>query len=157
MRYIADLAYAALLLLVLSVASPDGHAAPALVDYARVAHQRPDEWLLDGRDFANGHFSPLNRINGPNVSRLGFAWEFRDFLSRGEIHHGMESNPVFVDGVLYFSGPWGNAYALDARSGKLLWAYDAHADGQYARNACCDVVNRGVAVWKRKVYVAALD
>jgi quinohemoprotein ethanol dehydrogenase len=157
MRNIADLAFAALLLIVLCVASPDGHAAPALVDYTRVGQQRPDEWLLDGRDFANAHFSPLNQINGSNVARLGFAWEFRDFLSRGGIHHGMESNPVFVDGVVYFSGPWGNAYAVDARTGKLIWTYDSRADGQYARKACCDVVNRGVAVWKGKVYVGSLD
>jgi len=130
---------------------------PAMVDFTRAARQRPGEWLLAGRDFANTYYSPLNAINESNVARLGFAWEFRGLLSRGEIHHGMESNPVFADGVLYFSGPWGNAYAVDARSGKLLWAYDAHADGQYARNACCDVVNRGVAVWNGKVYVAALD
>ncbi|HTT83278.1 MAG TPA: PQQ-dependent dehydrogenase, methanol/ethanol family [Rhizomicrobium sp.] len=130
---------------------------PAMVDQARVARERGDEWLLDGRDFANGRFSPLNQVNEGNAARLGFAWEFRGFLSRGGIHHGMESNPVLVDGVLYFSGPWGNAYAVDARSGKLLWTYDAHADGQSARNACCDVVNRGVAVWKGRVYVASLD
>ena len=134
------------------------HASPpAMVDYARVANERPDEWLLDGRDFANGHFSPLKQIDRSNVARLGFAWEFRGFLSRGLVHHGMESSPVFADGVLYFSGPWGNAYAVDARAGKLLWTYDSHADGQTARNACCDVVNRGVAVWKGKVYVASLD
>jgi quinohemoprotein ethanol dehydrogenase len=157
MRYIGDLTCAALLLLALSIASLAGHAAPAFVDSRRVANQRAGEWLLDGRDFANGYFSPLNGINPSNIGRLGFAWEFHGFLSRGVVHHGMESNPVFVDGTLYFSGPWGNAYAVDARNGKLQWAYDGHADGQYARNACCDVVNRGVAVWKGNVYVASLD
>ncbi len=128
-----------------------------MVDHARVAQEYSGEWSFDGRDFMAGHFSPIKQIDAGNAARLGFAWEFRGFLSRGAIHHGMESSPVFVDGVLYFSGPWGNAYAVNARAGKLLWAYDSHADGQYARKACCDVVNRGVAVWKGKVYVASLD
>lgn len=153
-----NIRFRAVLLFVL-LAAMAAHASPppAQIDHARVAQERADEWLLDGRDFGSGHFSPLAQINSNNADRLGFAWEFRGILSRGGIHHGMESNPVFVDGVLYFSGPWGNAYAVDARSGKLLWGYDSHADGQYARNACCDVVNRGVAVWKGKVYVASLD
>ncbi len=128
-----------------------------MVDDARVAHERGGEWLLNGRSFDEQRYSPLAQINVSNVAGLGFAWEFRNFLVRGGIHRGMESNPVFADGVLYFSGPWGNAYAVDAHTGRLLWTYDSGADGQSARNACCDVVNRGVAVWQGKVYVAALD
>jgi quinohemoprotein ethanol dehydrogenase len=147
----------ALLLVFLGAVATNAPPQSAMVDTKRVAQQRPDEWLLDGRDFANSYFSPLNQINQSNISHLGFAWEFHGINSRGGIHHGMESNPVLVDGLLYFSGPWGNAYAVDAHNGKLLWAYDSHADGQYARNACCDVVNRGVAVWKGRVYVASLD
>ncbi|HEX3665015.1 MAG TPA: PQQ-dependent dehydrogenase, methanol/ethanol family [Rhizomicrobium sp.] len=157
MRIIGNAAGTVLLFLLSGVVSDAGLTKPAMIDAARVAGQRPQEWLLDGRDFANAYFSPLKEINESNASRLGFAWESRDFISRGGIHHGMESNPVFIDGVLYFSGPWGNAYAVNARSGKRLWSYDNHADGQYARKACCDVVNRGVAVWKGKVYVASLD
>jgi quinohemoprotein ethanol dehydrogenase len=58
---------------------------------------------------------------------------------------------------MYFSGPWGYAYAADARTGRKLWQYDPQPDGQYARNACCDVVNRGVAHARGKIYVASLD
>ncbi len=35
--------------------------------------------------------------------------------------------------------------------------YDTDADGQYARNTCCGVVNRGVALADGKVFVGALD
>ncbi|HEY3638228.1 MAG TPA: PQQ-binding-like beta-propeller repeat protein, partial [Rhizomicrobium sp.] len=149
--------FAVFLFAVIAVVTANASPLSAVVDYTRVAQQHPGEWLLDGRDFTNSHYSPLKQINETSIARLGFAWEFRDFISRGRVHHGMESNPVFADGVLYFSGPWGNAYAVDARNGKLLWAYDSHADGQYARNACCDVINRGVAIWKGRVYVASLD
>jgi len=139
------------------VTSAPAVSGVGLVDSLRVSQEAPGDWLLDGRSFDEQRFSPLKQIDRSNVGRLGFAWEFRNFLVRGGIHRGMESNPVFVDGILYFSGPWGNAYAVDARSGKSLWTYDSNADGEYGRKACCDVVNRGVAVWKGRVYVASLD
>jgi quinohemoprotein ethanol dehydrogenase len=58
---------------------------------------------------------------------------------------------------MYTSGAWSQVYALDARTGKEKWRYDPQVDGNYARRACCDVVNRGVQVWKGKVYVGTLD
>jgi quinohemoprotein ethanol dehydrogenase len=64
---------------------------------------------------------------------------------------------VVVDGTMYTSGNWGRVYALDARTGAERWIFVPEVDGQYGRYACCDVVNRGVAVWKGRVYVAALD
>ena len=127
------------------------------VDQERVLHQSDGDWLLNGRTHSQERFSPLTKINRTNVERLALAWEFRDFVVRGRTHRGMESNPIAVDGVLYLSGPWGVAYAIDARTGKSLWTFDSKADGNYGRSACCDVVNRGLAVWKGKVYTAALD
>ena len=116
-----------------------------------------ESWPLNGRTFDGAHHSPLHQIDTTNVQRLGFAWEFRDFVVRGRTHRGMEANPLVLAGVMYFSGPWGVAYALDARSGKLLWRYDPKADGQYGRSACCDVVSRGLAVWGGRVFTASLD
>ena len=58
---------------------------------------------------------------------------------------------------MYTSGPWGAVFALDAATGRLLWRFDPHVDGQVARYAGVDVVNRGVAVWHGKVYVLSLD
>jgi quinohemoprotein ethanol dehydrogenase len=127
------------------------------VDPARIAAQSPGEWLMNGRTFDDWRYSPLKQVDTTSVGNLGLAWEFRGFIVRGRTHRGLESNPVLVDGILYFSGPWGVAYAVDARTGKLLWSYDPQPDGQYARSACCDVVNRGVAVWRGNVYTASLD
>src|SRR3954469_22321547 len=90
------------------------------------------------------HFSPLTQIAPANASQLGLAWEFNDFVVRGRTHRGNEASPIVTDGVMYFSGPWSVVYALDARSGKLLWKYDPKVDGNWARRACCDVVNRGI-------------
>jgi len=58
---------------------------------------------------------------------------------------------------MYSSGTWGYVYAVDAATGKQLWTFDPQADPRAARNPCCDLVNRGVAVWKGKVLVASVD
>src|SRR4029077_12996022 len=97
------------------------------------------------------------QITAANVKDLGLAWEFKDFVVRGRTHRGNEASPVMSDGVLYFSGPWSVVYAVDAVTGRLRWKYDPQVPGQWARNACCDVVNRGVALWQGRVYVASLD
>ena len=115
------------------------------------------EWPVNGRTFNETQFSPLTQITPANVKNLGLAWEFDDFVVRGRTHRGNEASPVMSDGVLYFSGPWSVVYAVDAVTGRLRWKYDPQVPGQWARNACCDVVNRGVALWQGRVYVASLD
>ena len=126
----------------------------AAVDAERLARasEEPDQWLTNGRDAAGSYFSPLADINESNVSRLGFAWE-----RKLGTYRGLETTPVVADGVLYASGNFGWVYALDAATGKDLWIYDPQVDGQYGRYACCDAVNRGVALWRGRVYVGALD
>ncbi len=70
---------------------------------------------------------------------------------------GIESTPLAVDGVLFATGPWSVVYAIDARAGKLLWTFDPQVPRRYGRIACCDVVNRGVALYEGKVFVGTLD
>ena len=116
------------------------------------ADRDPGQWPTAGRDDSGTYHSPLRDINTSNVSTLGFAWEYK--LGT---HRGLEATPVVVDGVLYTSGNFGKVYALDAATGSERWVYDPGVDGQYGRYSCCDAVNRGVAVSKGRVYVAALD
>ncbi|GFE78520.1 alcohol dehydrogenase [Steroidobacter agaridevorans] len=124
------------------------------VDRARVvaADSEPQNWFTTGRTFSEERFSPLEQINIGNVQQLGFAWQYDLQTERG-----LEATPVVVDGVLFASSNWSKVYALDARTGRELWAFDPQVPGEWARNACCDVVNRGVAVWQGKVYVGTLD
>ena len=130
----------------------------ALVAAAPVSAARSaGDWPLNGRTFHEEHYSPLRQVNAGNARTLGLAFEFDDFVVRGRTHRGNEATPLMVDGTLYFSGPWSVVYAVDARTGALRWKHDPGVDGQWARRACCDVVNRGVAVWKGRVYVATLD
>jgi len=124
------------------------------VDAARIsgADREPGNWMTYGRTYSEQRFSPLKEITEQNIQRLGLAWHF-DLDTR----RGQESTPLVVDGVVYFTTAWSKVVALDAASGKLLWAYDPKVPPSWAVNACCDVVNRGVAAWKGKVFVGTLD
>jgi quinohemoprotein ethanol dehydrogenase len=121
------------------------------------ADKEPGNWMSLGRNFMQQHHSPLDKINAANVKDLGFAWQYETNSNRGAVNRGLEATPIVVDGVMYTSGAWSQVYALDAKTGKEIWRYDPEADGNYARRACCDVVNRGVQVWMGKVYVGTLD
>ena len=129
-------------------------AATGKIDQARLdsLDQEPGQWLTTGRDGGKTFYSPLDLINQQNVSRLGFAWQLDTGTNRG-----MQATPIVVDGVMYTSGVAGRVYALDAASGKEIWRFEPQVDLKNARSACCDIVNRGVAVWKGKVYVGAFD
>ena len=114
-------------------------------------------WMTLGGNFMQQHYSQLKSINLENVKDLGFAWEYKMNAQRGKVSRGQEATPIVIDGVMFTSGAWSIVYALDAKTGEELWRYDPNVDGAYGRTACCDVVNRGVQVWKGKVYVGTLD
>jgi len=130
-----------------------GHGA-GLVDDERLRAAAADaaNWITHGRTHAEQRYSPLGRIHQDNVSRLGLAWSF-DFGTK----RGLEATPLVVDGVLYTTGTWSTVHAFDARSGERLWSWDPAVPRSIARKLCCDVVNRGVAVYRGRVYVASLD
>ena len=124
----------------------------AAIDAVRLATAEPDQWLTPGRDANGTYFSPLKDINTSNIATLGFAWDYRLGTNRG-----LEATPIVVDGVMYATSNFGRVYALDAATGRELWKYDPHIDGQWARYACCDAVNRGLAAFGGRLYVGALD
>jgi PQQ-dependent dehydrogenase (methanol/ethanol family) len=125
-----------------------------LVDAARIikADTTPGEWLSHGRTYSEQRFSPLSQINDDTVAGLGLAW-YADLPTK----RGIETTPLMADGKLYATGSWGHVLAYDARKGNLLWHFDPKVPKDYGRHACCDVVNRGVALWGTNVYAASLD
>jgi quinohemoprotein ethanol dehydrogenase len=110
------------------------------------------DWLTYGHDYAETRFSTLTQINVDNVDELGLAWTFDTDSFRG-----LEATPLVKDGVLYATRPWSSVFAIDARTGTKLWDYDPQVDKSIGWKACCDVVNRGVALYEDKVYVGAID
>jgi quinohemoprotein ethanol dehydrogenase len=131
-----------------------GRGAAGAVDDARLraAQADPAHWPSHGRTYDEARFSPLAQIDTSNVGRLGLLWSWETGTRRG-----IEATPLAVDGVLYTTGPWSVVWALDARTGELLWTFDPEVPRSTARIACCDVVNRGVAVYRGRVYVGTLD
>ena len=126
----------------------------AAVTAGRIANADADaaNWLTYGRTYSSQRFSPLTQINDRNVNQLGLAWHF-DL----DTHRGQEATPLVADGVMYFTTAWSKVVALDAATGELLWKYDPKVAPEWAVHACCDVVNRGVALWQDKVFFATLD
>jgi glucose dehydrogenase len=136
-----------------AAAAPAPTIGQANVDGARIvnADSEPGSWMSHGRTYSEQRFSPLDRINKDNVGTLGLTW-FADL----DTNRGQEATPLVVDGVLYTTTAWSKVKAYDAKTGKALWAFDPEVPGQFGVNACCDVVNRGVAVWKGKVFVGTI-
>jgi quinohemoprotein ethanol dehydrogenase len=131
-----------------------GTNKPAAVNGTRIAaaDREPGNWMVHGRTYSEQRFSPLKQISDQNVSQLKLAW-FYDL----DTQRGQEATPLVVDSVMYFTSAWSKVFALNAATGALLWSYDPKVPGEWGVNACCDVVNRGVAVWDGKVFVGTLD
>src|SRR5581483_415979 len=129
-------------------------AKPAQVDGARIlaADKEPGNWLTTGRTYDEQRFSPLDKVNAGNVEKLGLAWTYKVDVDRGT-----EATPIVVDGTMYTTGAYSIVYALDAATGKLKWKYDPQVPREISGVGCCDVVNRGVAVWQGKVIFGSFD
>lgn len=112
---------------------------------------RSADWLSHGRTYGEQRFSPLAQIDRGNVAQLGLAW-YLDLPSRGT----MEATPLIANGVIYTTGSWGVVFAVDARTGRLLWSHDPQAQKRSADAVVWDR-NRGVALYQGKVYVAVAD
>ncbi|HEV8312189.1 MAG TPA: PQQ-dependent dehydrogenase, methanol/ethanol family [Burkholderiaceae bacterium] len=157
---------AAALLAALAVAScalmqeaPKGSAAHVAAatakvdgDFIRANAATTRDWPSYGLDYGEQRFSRLDQINSATVKDLGLAWSY-DM----ESVRGVEATPLVVDGIMYVTAPWSIVHAIDARTGKRLWVYDPQVPRDKGYTGCCDVANRGVALYQGKVFVASYD
>lgn len=111
------------------------------------------DWPTTGRTFDAQFYSPLDQINRATVRKLGLAWSLE---LAGE--QTLESAPLVVDGVLYFTGQLSKVYAVDGVTGKLLWQYDPETYKYRVANQRSHFpVNRGVGYWDGKLFVGTRD
>jgi len=97
-------------------------------------------------------FSTLTQINTKNVSKLVPAWSFS---FGGEKQRGQESQPLVHNGKMFVTASYSRIYAIDSKTGKKLWKYEHRLpDGIMP---CCDVINRGAALFDNLVIFATLD
>ncbi|WP_171125724.1 MULTISPECIES: PQQ-dependent methanol/ethanol family dehydrogenase [unclassified Ruegeria] len=97
-------------------------------------------------------YSPLDTLNKDNVKNLLPAWAFS---LGGEKQRGQETQPLIYDGMMYITGSYSRLYAIDLQTGKEVWQYDARLPEGIL--PCCDVVNRGAAIYGDKVIFGTLD
>ena len=124
------------------------------IDNNTIANVKSDDknWLTYGKDFSEKRFSTLKQISKENINDLGLSWSLNLQTKRG-----LEATPLVVDGIMFVTGPWSKVFAIDAKNGNLIWEFDPKVSKETGEKACCDVVNRGVAIYKGNVYVGVLD
>jgi alcohol dehydrogenase (cytochrome c) len=116
------------------------------------ADKDASNWLQYGRDYQTTRYSPLAQINQGNIKKLKAVWN----LSFGVLD-GQDSQAVVVNGNVYVTSSYNKVWSVDGATGKVNWKYERELPGDVFPKLCCDVVNRGVAVYKNKVYLATLD
>lgn len=161
-HFIRNLAISALFALAACNGAPNATTAeptaaksrPADVNGERIrnADSEPGNWMAHGRTYDEQRYSPLQQINDKNVGELGLAWQYKLDIDRG-----VEATPLIVDGIMYTTGSFSIVYALNAKTGELLWKYDPQVAKDWAGRGCCGPVNRGVAVWEGNVYLGVYD
>jgi PQQ-dependent dehydrogenase (methanol/ethanol family) len=123
--------------------APDAAALQAASDNAA-------EWLMYGHDYTNQRYSALNQITASNVGRLAPRWIFQTGIVAS-----FETTPIVYHGAMYITTAYNHLFALNARTGKLLWRYDHRLTG--SEIFCCGPVNRGVGIGYGNVYMATLN
>ncbi len=143
------------LVLAFSVRSQDASRSIDKIDDQVLANagDRPGDWMSPGLNQAEDRFSPLDQIDSENVQNIGLAWAKKLGTTRG-----VETTPIVINEVMYITLTWSAVMAIDCRSGETLWTWDPQVDrAVWGIKACCDVVNRGLAFFKGKLYVGVLD
>src|SRR4051794_25470391 len=121
-----------------------GLVALAQVRHEDVAKGPGEDWLTYAGAYAGWRYSPLTQITGENVKNMAAKWGYHVPEARG-----LRSSPIVYKGVLYITNT-NSIYAIDARSGQLIWQY---ADPRAKKGG----VNRGAAIWGDKVYLTTSD
>lgn len=125
-------------------------AGPVSAAMLRAPQDDPTRWLHYGGDYRNYRRSSLRSLNPCSVKRLEVAWAF----PTGTFGQ-FEASPVVYDGVMYVTSSYNRLFALDARTGRLLWRYDHPVRNDL--RLCCGPPNRGVAIAGDRVLMATLD
>jgi quinohemoprotein ethanol dehydrogenase len=123
-----------------------------VIDNAALSNEKDGtNWAAYGRTFSEGHYSPLTQITTETVKRLGLAWSL-DLDVTNSI-----TAPLAVNGVLYLGAGHGVIYAVQAKSGRVLWRYDAKGAEAAHQKLRAGWGIRGIAFWKNRIYSGTTD
>ncbi|HET9273381.1 MAG TPA: PQQ-binding-like beta-propeller repeat protein [Methyloceanibacter sp.] len=119
-------------------------------DQLNAAAGDDSNFLHTNGNYDQTRYYPGKQINTSNVGKLRPAWIFQT-----EVKESLETTPIVVDGVMYVTTSFNHVYAIDAKTGEEFWHYK-HKMGPVT-TYCCGPNNRGVAIYKDKVYMGTLD
>ena len=150
-KWLTPLAAAALSVAFTSAAQA-GYPA---VTQARLDHAGTStDWLTYYHGYGGDSFSPARQIDQANAGRLKLVWSHK---FPADLTQGFEATPIVNGDYLFVTTPKDHVYAFQATTGKKLWSYDPHLPQIAYKTVCCDVVNRGVALYGDSLFVAMLD
>ena len=126
-----------------------GNVTSAMLDSTA---KNPASVLSFGMGTQGQRYSPLTQINDKTVAKLVPAWSFS---FGGEKQRGQESQPLIHNGKMFVTASYSRIFAIDLKTGAKLWKYEHRLpDGIMP---CCDVVNRGAALYGNLVIFGTLD
>ena len=153
-RFITCAFFVTLAAATLSATAAESKRLAGNVNQQRILNpESTDDWLVHGGDFREQRFSELQEINRENVERLGLGWH-TDIPSLD----GLSATPLVVDGTIYLSTSYSNVFAIDSSSGEMRWHFNPKVEpGHSFSGGWTSRINRGVAIWQGKVFVATGD
>ena len=140
-------------ILAMSFTLQPSFAKPVTSDDLVKAQENTGEWLTYGRNYRNWRYSPLSEITPDNAAKLAPVWA----MSTGGQFGGLEATPLFRDGVVYFTADYARTFAVDAKSGSIIWRYEPEYEQGFNAVLCCGPISRGLALKDDLVIVARLD
>jgi quinohemoprotein ethanol dehydrogenase len=114
------------------------------------------DWLTYGGDLTNQRYSTLKEINTTNVKDLKGAWMTRLKGSGFGGKYSFEATPLVKDGVMYIITGNDDVFALNAKTGEILWEYWSGIH-QKITTVCCGWDNRGLAMGEGMLFFGQLD
>src|SRR4030081_3825883 len=130
--------------------APPAHAQDAAALNAEAAQ---NDWPTHHGTYKSYHYSGLEQINAGNVKNLEVAWlHYPERATRG-----LQSTPLALDGVLYYSSSYSRVYALDGATGKTIWTYAPDLDEDLVAKQTHSPYNRGIALGQGNLYVGTVD
>lgn len=141
------------LLSVVVLAAIGSGAANAAVTEAMLENAKDTKSVLNwGMSRDGQRYSTLNKVNDKNVNKLVPVWSMS---FGGEKQRGQESQPLIHNGKMFVTASYSRIFAVDSKTGAKLWKYEHRLpDGIMP---CCDVINRGAALYDNLVIFGTLD
>lgn len=132
-----------------------GSSFAADVDAKRLlnADKEPGNWMHHHGSYKSWHYSSLDEINTRNVGKLTEAWSH--VASRA--NRGLQGHALVIDGILYYSSPYNQVYALDGATGKMIWTYKHKLNEDLVARQTHSPFNRGLAAGYGNLYMGTLD